>query len=182
MQAKDWISLRLGIVLSFLMTGGFVYAQRADRAQMAIDEKNFNYTLPGENFSSNVRLNEIKPAAFRSFRRQFPDIQNESWSKMKKGYLIRFRGSDSSVNYAVLDRRGAFIRKIACYSAHNVPEDLKEAVRYAYSSYEIESATKWSNERNEYYGVLICHEGYKKSLEFRNGEFYVLAEYTQVSY
>jgi hypothetical protein len=161
----------------FFVVNGHTEAQGTRKQGIDQYATQFQYNIRGDQFTSNVPLNEIRPAVFRRFKRHFPNVEREQWHKIRSGFLVVFKDTDSSLNYALFDTFGNLVRKIACYSATNAPRELTEAIRYDYSSYNIEAATKLTEENKVLYGVLISKGNEIKSLEFKNGELSLLAEY-----
>src|ERR1700733_9297983 len=49
------------------------------------------YSDPGNNFTSNVPINELSPKAYRRFHRRFPEVPTgEFWFKYSAGYKVSF--------------------------------------------------------------------------------------------
>jgi len=130
----------------------------------------------GDNvLSSNVPLNEINIHAFRHFRRRFPAVSGETWTKVEGGYIVSFV-EHSQRNQARFDSHGAFLYSLKYYTGDDVAGDLSGLIKRRYPDYLIDVVTEITDGEKVFFLVKIENSSSVKTLSVTEGKVEVYDE------
>lgn len=178
---RDKCAPRLAFALAFALTSLYINGQtkNGDGNPQAKEQDNFSYNVVGEQFTSNVPINEISSIAFRHFRKKFPTVTNENWIKTSKGYSVGFTETDSGINHVYYDAGGEFVEQITYYIGKNIPENVRELTDHLYYGYTATIATKLQNNASTVYGVTLTNGNATRLIKFHNGQVDTVNEFEQ---
>src|ERR1700722_16341589 len=96
------------------------------------------YSDPGNNFFSNVPINELSPRAYRRFHRLFRGVPaGESWFKYEKGYQVSFT-LEQHHEFAYFDPSGAFLYSLRYFEGSELSKDMTNFVKSRFPDYKID--------------------------------------------
>ncbi len=178
---RDECVIRLAFAFTFALTSLYINGQtkNGNGNSQGKEPDNFSYNVMGEQFTSNVPINEISSVAFRHFKRKFPAVANESWIKTGKGYSVSFTEPDSSINHVYYDSEGGFVEQITYYIGKNIPENVRDLTDHLYHGYTATIATKLQNNASIVYGATLTNGNATRLIEFHNGQVDTLNEFEQ---
>jgi hypothetical protein len=134
------------------------------------------YSDPGNNFSSNVPINELSVKAFRRFHRRFREVSTgESWFKYDQGYQVSFM-LDQHQEFAFFDPRGTFLYSLRYYAGKELPKDMVDMVKRRFPGYKIDVVTEVNNGQGTFYTLQIMNSDYIKVLTMADGRIDIVKE------
>jgi hypothetical protein len=134
-------------------------------------ESGFNIT--DHPVQSNVRLNEINTLAFRHFRKNNPQVEQEYWEKTQHGLTVRFKDSDK-MSLAYYDNHGAFLYSVKYFEESDLNIDLQKRLKREYPGFQFDILTEINNETKTIYLVTLKNKYSMKSLLIEQGEIRVI--------
>jgi disulfide oxidoreductase YuzD len=139
------------------------------------------YSDPGNNFFSNVPINELSTKAFRRFHRRFRDATTgEYWFKYAQGYQVSFI-LDRHHELAYYDPSGFFLSSVRYYDGKEVASDLGENVKRRFPDYKIDVVTEVNDGQKTSYILQIMNPDYIKVLTIIDGRIDIIKELTNGS-
>jgi hypothetical protein len=129
----------------------------------------------GNLMTSNVPLNEINTHAFRHFRKHYPDVTGENWTKTEEGYIVSFT-RDALRNQVYFDQRGGYLYSVKYYGAGNIGKDLESLIKRSYPQYIIDVVTEITDREKLFYLVKIETSASVKTLSVADGKLEVIEE------
>jgi hypothetical protein len=134
------------------------------------------YSDPGNNFSSNVPINELSPAAYRRFHRRFREVPTgEYWFKYAQGYQVSFT-LDQHREFAYFDHSGMFLYSLKYYDGNDLPRDMARVVERKFPDYKIDVVTEVNDGQKTFYMLQIVNPDKIKVLTFVDGRIDVISE------
>jgi hypothetical protein len=134
------------------------------------------YSDPGNNFFSNVPINELSPAAYRRFHRRFREVPTgEYWFKYAQGYQVSFT-RDEHHEFAYFDHSGIFLYSLKYYSGKDFPRDMEWVVKRKFPDYKIDVVTEVNDGQKTFYMLQIMNPEKIKVLTFVDGRIDVINE------
>jgi hypothetical protein len=134
------------------------------------------YSDPGNNFSSNVPINELSPAAYRRFHRRFREVPTgEYWFKYTEGYQVSFT-LDQHRAFAYFDHSGMFLYSLKYFDGKDLPRDMEWAVKRRFPDYKIDVVTEVYDGQKTFYMLQILNPDKIKVLTFVDGRIDVVNE------
>jgi hypothetical protein len=134
------------------------------------------YSDPGNNFSSNVPINELSAKAFRRFHRRFREVSTgESWFKYDQGYQVSFV-LDQHHEFAYFDQNGIFLYSLRYYDGKELPKDMVEIVKRRFPDYKINVVTEVNDGQKTFYTLQIINPDYIKVLTMADGRIDIVKE------
>jgi hypothetical protein len=134
------------------------------------------YSDPGNNFSSNVPINELSAKAFRRFHRRFREVSTgESWFKYDQGYQVSFV-LDQHHEFAYFDQNGIFLYSLRYYDGKELPKDMVEIVKRIFPDYKINVVTEVNDGQKTFYTLQIINPDYIKVLTMADGRIDIVKE------
>lgn len=127
------------------------------------------YSDPGNNFSSNVPINELSAKAYRRFHRRFREVPaGEYWFKYADGYQVSFTiGVHHELAY--YDPAGLFRYSLKYFSGQEIPGDLAQLVKRRFPGYKIDVVTEVDNGQGSFYMAQILNPDHIKMLTIADG-------------
>lgn len=122
---------------------------------------------------SNVRLNEINILAFRHFRKNNPQIEQEFWEKTQHGLIVRYKDSEKQ-SLAYYDNYGAFLYSVKYFEESDLNNDLQKRLKREYPGFQFDILTEINNEIKTIYLVTLKNKYSMKSLLIEQGEIRVI--------
>jgi hypothetical protein len=143
------------------------------------------YSDPGNNFFSNVPINELSAKAYRRFHRRFREVQTgEYWFKYDEGYQVSFM-VDQHRETAYYDQQGMFTCSMTSFDAKDLPKDLPRdlmwAVHRRFPDYKLNVLTEVNDDQKTYYVLQILNPAYIKVLTVIDGRIDITNELTNGS-
>jgi hypothetical protein len=134
------------------------------------------YSDPGNNFFSNVPINELSARAFRRFHRRFREVPTgEYWFKYDKGYQVSFMlGQNRGLAY--FDVSGLFLYSLKYYNGKDLPRDMVELVKRRFPDYKIDVVTEVNDGQKTFYMLQILNPDYIKMLTIADGRIDIVKE------
>jgi hypothetical protein len=152
-----------------------VAAQQGDGVSCGAGEAAL-YSDPGDNFFSNVPINELSVKAYRRFHRRFHEVTSaEYWFKSAQGYKVSFT-EDEHHHFAYFDPGGTFQYSLAYYDGKEVPRETGEFVNRRFPDYKIDVVTEVNDGQRTYYLVQIKNPRYIKVLTVADGRLDIIKE------
>jgi hypothetical protein len=134
------------------------------------------YSDPGNNFTSNVPINELSAKAFRRFHRRFREVSTgESWFKYDQGYQVSFVLAQHH-EFAYFDVSGVFLYSLRYYDGKELPKDLAELVKRRFPDYKIDVVTEVNDGQKTFYTLQIINPDYIKVLTVADGRIDIVKE------
>jgi len=174
--------VNLFIRLFFIVSFSFVFfvskaQSNSDPSQHILENTGFHYYLPGNSFTSNVPLNEIRSSVFRAFLKAFPAAFSSHWTKTPEGYRVYFKAEDS-ISYCIsYTRRGHLIGEHIIYPESCAPADIKEIINELYPGYLIEFVNGFNDGNTDIYGIVIRRGNMEKSLKLQQGNLELILQF-----
>jgi hypothetical protein len=139
------------------------------------------YSDPGNNFFSNVPINELSAKAFRRFHRRFREVTaGEYWFKYAQGYKVSFM-LDQYHEFAYYDPNGLFLCSLRYYDGKELPGDMAENVKRRFPNYKIDVVTEVNNGQKTFYMLQIMNPDFIKVLTIDDGRIDITREMTNGS-
>jgi hypothetical protein len=134
------------------------------------------YSDPGNNFFSNVPINELSARAFRRFHRRFREVTaGEYWFKYAQGYQVSFM-LDQHHEFAYYDPNGLFLCSLRYYEGTELPRDVAENVKRRFPGYKIDVVTEVNNGQKTFYTLQIMNPDFIKVLTIDDGRIEITKE------
>jgi hypothetical protein len=134
------------------------------------------YSDPGNNFFSNVPINELNAKAFRRFHRRFKEVPTgEYWFKYDQGYQVSFVLGQHR-EFAYFDQGGAFLYSLKYYDGKEIPKDMGEFVKKRFPDYKIDVVTEVNDGQKTFYMLQIMNPEYIKVLTIADGRIDIIKE------
>jgi hypothetical protein len=134
------------------------------------------YSDPGNNFFSNVPINELSPAAYRRFHRRFREVPTgEYWFKYDQGYQVSFT-LDQHREFAYFDHSGMFLYTLKYYDGKDLPRDMEWVVKQKFPDYKIDVVTEVNDGQKTFFMLQIISPDKIKELTFVDGRIDVINE------
>lgn len=139
------------------------------------------YSDPGNNFFSNVPINELSARAYRRFHRRFRVVETgETWFKSQQGYKVSFM-LGTHPEFAYFDPGGGFLYALRYYDGKEVPKDMGEFVKRRFPGYRIDLVTEVNDGQKTFFMVQIMNPSYIKVLSVSDGRIEIVKELTNGS-
>jgi hypothetical protein len=150
------------------------------QVQVIMGDDAARYSDPGNNFFSNVPINELSAKAYRRFHRRFPEVQTgEYWFKYNQGYQVSFL-LDQHRETAYYDQHGMFTSSMASYDAKDLPRDLPRdlmwAVHRRFPDYKLNVLTEVNDGQKTFYVLQILNPAHIKVLTVVDGRIDIINE------
>jgi hypothetical protein len=134
------------------------------------------YSDPGNNFFSNVPINELNAKAYRRFHRRFKDVPaGECWFKYDQGYQVSFELGQHR-EFAYFDHGGAFLYSLKYYDGKELSKDLVELVKKRFPDYKVDVVTEVNDGQRTFYMLQIMNPEYIKVLTIAEGRIDIIKE------
>jgi hypothetical protein len=160
MQAIGQEEARMNLNVSYAKSSAFAYQE----------ENNF--------FTSNVMLNVISPRAFRHFRRNYPAVSREQWSKNNGGFTVSFLDPDSTGFMIHYDAKGRYQNTLMYYQKKHIPLDIGSVVNYLYRDYAVFFVTGMNDGIRTIFDVALVNKKMVKTVEISGeGEVRMVNQY-----
>jgi len=131
------------------------------------------YAVPEQKVQSNVRLNEINPQAFRHFRKNHPNVEQEYWEKTQNGLIAHFKNGDN-FSVAYYDNQGAFLYSVKYFEESALNNELQKRIKREYPGYQFDILSEVNNEIKTIFLVTLKNKYTMKSLVIDQGEIRVI--------
>jgi hypothetical protein len=139
------------------------------------------YSDPGNNFFSNVPINELSAKAFRRFHRRFREVTTgEHWFKYAQGYQVSFI-LDQHHEFAYYDPSGGFLYSLRYYNGNELSRDMVAAVKRRFPDYKVDVVTEVNDGLRTFYMLQIMNPDYIKLLTIADGRIDIISELTNGS-
>ncbi len=135
----------------------------------------YNFGGGDNTVRSNVPLNEINIHAFRHFRKRWPAVSGETWTKADQCYIVAFT-ENSQRNQARFDLHGGFLYSLKYYSGSDISPDLSGLLQKKYPDYRIDVVTEITDGEKVFYLVKIENASSVKTLSIAEGKVEVFEE------
>lgn len=119
------------------------------------------------------------PKIENSFRRAFPDIQDEKWT-MHNGYYFANFSKHGIKNQVVYTGNGQLDYLLKTYSRHHLPTKVSSAVKSVYYNYTITNAQELTLKNSTIYLVKIFDSETFKTIRVHNGDMEEIESYSTV--
>jgi hypothetical protein len=134
------------------------------------------YIDPGNNFFSNVPINELSAKAFRRFHRRFREVTTgEYWFKHAQGYKVSFM-LDQRHQFAYYGPSGIFLYSLKYYDGKELPKDMAAFVKKRFPDYKIDVVTEVNDGQKTFYTLQIMNPDYIKVLTIADGRIDIIKE------
>jgi hypothetical protein len=134
------------------------------------------YSDPGNNFFSNVPINELNAKAYRRFHRRFKEVEaGECWFKYDQGYQVSFKLAQQQ-EFAYFDHGGAFLYSLKYYDGKDLSRDIAEIVKRKFPDYKIDVVTEVNDGQRTFYMLQIMNPEYIKMLTIADGRIDIIKE------
>lgn len=134
------------------------------------------YSDPGNNFFSNVPINELSPKAYRRFHRRFREVPTgEYWFKYASGYQVSFM-LDQHHEFAYFDQSGTFLYSLRYYDGKEAPRDLEAFVKRRFPDYRIDVMTEVNDGLKSFYLLQIMNPDKIKVVTVADGRIEIVSE------
>ena len=101
-------------------------------------------------FSSNLRLNDINPQAFRHFKKNYSSVSNEYWSKTDAGFVVKYT-ENQVISQVFYDQRGAFMYGIKYFEEKDLSKEIRSMVHKEFPEYQIDVVSEINSDANVIY-------------------------------
>ena len=136
---------------------------------------------PGDNFSSNVPINELSTKAYRRFHRRFRDVSTgEYWFKYEDGYKVSFT-VDRHHSFAYFNTSGICLYSVRYYGARELSADLREFVKRRFPDYGVDMVTEVNDGQKTFYVLQIMNPDHIKVITIADGRVDTVRELTNGS-
>jgi hypothetical protein len=145
MKKNYWLLI---LTTSFCAACNFSFAQNKVVPESISFDLSLNHRYPNllpvpiPESPKNFRANNISMAAIRDFRKRYKGVENETWTKWKNNYDVRFivDSVDTRVWYTL---NGSWAYSIKKYSEKNLPKDIRGLVKSRYYDFTILLVFEW---------------------------------------
>ena len=101
-----------------------------------------------------VGVTDISMNVREHFRKQFPGISGELWSKTENGFVVAFQ-TEGKRNWAFLDRKGNCTAQIHYYEEELLPKEVRGRIKSVYYDYSIGLVKEVSVGKDKVYMVTL---------------------------
>jgi hypothetical protein len=134
------------------------------------------YSDPGNNFFSNVPINELSAKAYRRFHRRFREVATgEYWFKSVQGYKVSFV-LDQHHTFAYYDPSGGFLYSLRYYDGKELPGDMAEFVKRRFPDYKVDVVTEVNDGLRTFYMLQLMNPDHIKVVTIADGRVDILKE------
>lgn len=134
------------------------------------------YSDPGNNFFSNVPINELSAKAYRRFHRRFREVPTgEYWFKYEQGYQVSFM-LDQHHEFAYFNPNGLFLYSLKYYEGRELSRDMVEFVKRKFPDYKIDIVTEVNDGQKTFYMLQIMNPNYIKVVTIADGRIDIVKE------
>ncbi|HUB61961.1 MAG TPA: hypothetical protein VL978_14705 [Puia sp.] len=134
------------------------------------------YSDPGNNFFSNVPINELSPKAYRRFHRRFREVPTgEYWFKYPDGYQVSFL-LDQHREFAYFDQGGMFRYSLRYYDGKEAPKEMEAFVKRRFPDYRIDVMTEVNDGQKTFYMLQIMNPDKIKVVTVADGRIDIINE------
>lgn len=134
------------------------------------------YSDPGNNFFSNVPINELSTKAYRRFHRRFRDVPTgEYWFKYSEGYQVSFTVEQHRI-FAYFNFGGTFLYSLRYYDAGELSKDMREFVKRRFPDYAISVVTEVNDGMKTSYMLQIMNPDHIKVVTIADGRVDIVSE------
>lgn len=134
------------------------------------------YSGPGNNFFSNVPINELSTKAYRRFHRRFREVSTgEYWFKYDDGYQVSFT-IDQHHSFAYFNPGGVFLNSLRYYGASELSKDLREFVKRRFPDYAVDVVTEVNDGMKTFYMLQIMNPENIKVVTITDGRVDIVNE------
>jgi hypothetical protein len=134
------------------------------------------YSDPGNNFFSNVPINELSAKAYRRFHRRFREVPTgEYWFKSVQGYQVSFT-LDRHHEYAYYLPGGSFLYSLRYYNGKELARDMTEFVKKRFPDYKVDVVTEVNDGLRTLYILQIMNPDNIKVVTIADGRIDIIKE------
>jgi hypothetical protein len=146
------------------------------QGQVVVGNEVDRYSDPGNNFFSNVPINELSARAYRRFHKRFREVQTgEYWFKYASGYQVSFT-LDQHHEFAYFDQSGMFLYSLRYYDGNEAPKDMAAFVKRRFPDYRIDVMTEVNDGLKTFYMFQIMNPDKIKVLTVADGRIDIVSE------
>jgi len=131
-------------------------------------------------FTSNARLNEINPQAFRHFKKNFPSISNEYWYKTQNGFIVKYIDRNI-ISQAFYDQRGSFEYGIKYFEEKDLSREMKNRINKEFPGYSIDVVSEVISDENIVYLLSLKNKMMVKNIMMTENELKVIEDISYAS-
>jgi hypothetical protein len=165
--------------LTFILLAPFLTLAMANGANgqsnfATADDKVITLSSSFENEARSSMDIDIR--AIRNFKKEFPDVTNDVWTKIKEGYFVGFsvNGIQSKL---FLSKNGTCLGHIRYYSEKDLPAAVRHQVKSMYYDFSIFNVTEATAAGNTVYLITLEDNVSWKTVRVADGEMSVLKQY-----
>ncbi len=152
---KIVFSIRTLLIITWLLLTGTVFSQHI------FHPKNNAAYIYGDKLSNpagdrSIATGRVSIFALKSFAKEFPNVSDEKWYRIKDKYLVEFVKNDNRQK-ALYNMKGTLIYNINYGSEKDLPADIRKMIKREYVEYLILRATN-VNEHNRNIWVIDLRE------------------------
>ncbi len=131
--------------------------------------------------SDFVFRNEININAVRSFTRNYKNVSDAKWRKLKDGFSVAYFDNDSVRTMVLYSKTGSCESITRYYLANKLPADVRDPVKSTYDDFDIYHVIE--STINGVTSYLIKMEGKStwKTVRVVDGEMEVVEEYFKLN-
>jgi hypothetical protein len=155
----------IAILITAIALVGTPFAQHAT-SDLAISS-------PKRLIKSNALFN-----AERNFRQSYPNVTGAQWNSKADGYIVKFQ--EKAIKYAVAyDKKGRWQHTILIYSEHQLPSQLRRALKSVYVDFTIVNVIEVTIGMRHTYFIKMEDSNTLRTVQVVNGEFVELDSYVK---
>jgi hypothetical protein len=141
------------------------------------NERRPDFTAPAETYGKEPKIKmDIKTSAIRNFRKQFPEVRGEAWSKTNYGYLVGF--TTNKVQTSVfLSQNGTCLGSIRSYTEKELPAEVRHQVKSTYYDFSIFTVAEVTSAGQTAYLITLEDKTSWKVIRIADGEMRIWKEY-----
>jgi hypothetical protein len=129
--------------------------------------------------SAPVRLNEINSRAVRNFVRQYKNVSDAEWFKLKEGFVVHFT-NDGIKSRAFYTKEGRYEGMIRSYFEDKLPREIRHLVKSTYYDFSICHVYEFNVEGITAYLVKMEDKTSWKTIRVIDREMKVMKEYSKL--
>jgi hypothetical protein len=126
-----------------------------------------------------ARLNEINGRAARDFGRQYKNVSDAEWFKLKEGFVVHFT-NDGIKSRAFYTKNGHYEGLIRSYFEDELPREIRHLVRRSYYDFSIRHVYEVSFEGMTSYLVKMEDKTSWKAVRVIDGRIDVMEEFSKL--
>jgi hypothetical protein len=180
---KSFFAGFTGILLTWIVTGVSYSQATSGSPQNGASQQEIIYSVEEKNAEKNVdplRLNEINSRAARDFVRQYKNVSDAEWFKLKDGFVVHFT-NDGIKSRAFYTKQGHYEGLIRSYFEDKLPREIRRLVRRAYYDFSIRHIYEFSFEGMIAYLVKMEDKTSWKTIRIVDGKMDVMNEYQKLN-